>query len=333
MDTAGGQAQVKIRCPHCQVIYNIPSSVLGEAGHKVVCSECHNVFSITSPGSSEKPAPKRKSTARKKEDDIIDLDMQGLLDDMERSLERRQAGGQLEKMPGPGPINGSDISPVESTLPDTQPLEDIAPPEIRAPEADAQQNASQQEQISTDKAPPEPPPDAITPDPFVSGQPSHQKSISAPVILLTLLLALSAAAQLAWLQRDRLLENPRARNVAEKICPYLGCRLPPAQQPQTFRILDRIFEPYAPHPGAYQLKLLLRNESTSAQPLPALQLSLLDRGQQVMARRTFTSSDYGHSPGGNILVQPGKTLEAQLLLQPPKNDISGFEIRLIPGGA
>ncbi len=319
---------MKIRCPHCQVIYNIPSAILGKAGHKVVCSECHNVFNIMPPGASEKPARKRKRSARKGKTDATRLEKRDLLSDLERSLEHRQTGSQRKKTPHPAFPDDLERSPEGVTLPDTLPLEENTPPAVRSPETDGQPK-----EAPMDKALREPPPDAIAPDPFVSGQPSHQKSVSSPVVLLILLLTLSAGAQLAWLQKDRLLENPRIHNLAEKICPYLGCRLPPTEQPQTFRILDRMFQPYTPHPGAYQLKLLLRNESRTAQPQPALQLSLLDRRQQVMARRTFTASDYGQPSGGNALVAPGRTLEAQLLLQPPKGDISGFEIRLIPGGA
>jgi len=329
MDTAGGQAQVKVRCPHCQVIYNIPSSVLEEAGHKVVCSECHNIFGITPPGSPEKPSRKRKRPAKKERDDNMDPEMRDLLSDLERSLERRQP----EEIPDSGFLDDLDISPEETVLPDTLPPEDITPPEAGSPEEDMQQDATPPEEASAGKPPPEPPADAMAPEPFISGQPSHRKSASAAVVLLTLLLTLSAGAQLAWLQKDRLLDNPRVRSLAEKVCPYLGCRLPPAEQAQTFRILDRMFEPYIPYLGAYRLNLLLRNDGETARPLPALQLSLLDREQRVMARRTIAASAYATKlPGKDAPVEPGKTLEVHLLLLPPRPGVSGFELRLLPAG-
>jgi len=308
---------VKVRCPHCQVIYNIPSSALEEAGYKVVCSECHNVFSITAPERPDKPA-----VAEKGGKDTPDREMLDLLSDLERSLERRQVDRQPEQTPDSGFLDDLDIAPEENPLADTKPQED-----------DEHQDAAPPEEDSANK-PPEPPAGDSAPDPFVSEQPSHRKSVTAPVVLLTLLLTLGAGAQIAWLQKDHLLENPQVRGLAEKICPYLGCRLPPAEPIQTFRILDRVFEPYIPHLGAYQLKLLLRNDGRTAQPLPDLQLSLLDREQEVMARRTIAASAYATKlPGKNAPVEPGKTLEVHLLLLPPRPGVSGFELRLLPAGA
>ena len=325
---------MKVRCPHCQVIYNIPSSALEEAGYKVVCSECHNIFSISSPGKPEKPARKRRLSADKEGKDRVDSEMQDLLSDLERSLERRQVDRQPEQTPDSGFLDDLDIAPEEDLLADTQPLDDITPPESPSPEDNKHQDATPPEENSADKAPPKPPADDIAPAPFASEQPSHRKSVTAPVVLLILLLTLSAGAQIAWLQKDLLLENLQVRGLAEKICPYLGCRLPPAEPTQAFRILDRVFEPYIPHLGAYQLKLLLRNDGRTAQPLPDLQLSLLDREQEVMARRTIAASAYATKlPGSDAPVEPGKTLEVHLLLLPPRPGVSGFELRLLPAGA
>ena len=345
---------MKVRCPHCQVIYDIPSSSLEEAGHKVVCSECHNVFNITLSGSSRgRPSP-RKPQASEKETGP-DREMRDLLSDLERSLERRQAGpfstatdaterssGFLDDLPASPeepsfpdtlPLEEADSAPLPDdpeTFPDTQPLAEADSAPLPDDLEELPDTASL-EDADTGSPPPEPPPDSINPEPFAAEPPGHRKGISAGTILLVLLLTLAAGGQLAWLQKDRLLQHPGVRSLAEKICPYLDCSLPPVEQAQTFRILDRLFEPYIPHPGAYRLNLLLRNDGTQAQPLPSLQLSLLDREQQVMARRTIAASTYRKQDmDRNGTVPPGQTLEVHLLLLPPRPDISGFELRLIP---
>jgi hypothetical protein len=287
-----------------------------EAGNKVVCSECHNIFSPV--------AGKTRRSRKTPRIESSDSEMQDLLEDLEHSLEKQQAANPADNSSDSGFLQDLDASTGELSLPDTQPLEDLPQSESLPREKHSDNQA----------AGPDTAVDIPAEEPFIPEQPGYRRKTSAAVILLSILLGLGALAQLAWLQRDRLLEYPQLYELAEKLCPYLECRLPQAAPARSFHVLDRLFEPYASHPGAYRLNLLLRNDGKSPQVPPALRLSLLDRSQQIMARRTFPASIYNaESPAGEAPLEPGKTLEVHLLLVPPQPGISGFELDLVPAGS
>jgi hypothetical protein len=147
--------------------------------------------------------------------------------------------------------------------------------------------------------------------------------------LMVLLLGLLLAAQIAWLQRDRWLQQPQLRALAARWCPYLGCTLPPAKAPRpTFEVTDGQLQNAAPQ--RYRLRLLLRNLDGDGQSLPALQVSLTDDQQRLVARRTFDAPVYaaGHGPTLNA----GEALQLELLLAVPSERVAGYEVRIIPGG-
>ncbi len=369
---------MKVRCPHCQVIYDIPSAILKRTGGKAICSECHNMFravpkwKIQSGNDDKRPAPKPPAPRTGQEQKPArPASVQESLPFPDSGSKRastaretstvpatpRQPSRATAKAPRPEGTDartGAKPSRPERTsrrtetkppqrpdsraaveavqfakadklalpdaLPDTQPLEDTratAPSHEDAPPAEH---------------PSEAPSSLFDDDPFISDlPPPHQKKLDARKVLSLGLLTLLAGIQLAWLQKDALLQQPWLRPVAEKICPYFDCQLPETDHGQAYHILDRLFEPAASHPGAYRLSLLLRNDSGKTQPPPALQLSLLDRAQQVMARRTFSPADYARGQSPSIApLKPGSTLEVHLLLIPPLPDIAGFELELHP---
>ncbi|GEM_PF-3309763 len=307
---------MKIRCPHCQVIYNIPSSTLKEAGHKVVCSECHNIFSAAKGNPVD--------TGKTENTRANDAEMRELLEDLERSLEKHRNDKLGDEFSGPDFLPEAEFQEdQESLLPDTQPLDEITRPDTLL--LDEHQDAPDAPDAGGE------PPDH---EPFAPELPDYRRKTSAATIFLSILLGLGILAQLAWLQRNPLLENPQIQKLAAKICPYFGCQPFPAEASQNFHVLDRLFEPYSAHPGAYRLDLLLRNDGSDPQPPPALQLGLLDTNQKVMARRTLPASVYQpEAPAGDRSLAPGKTLEVHLLLLPPQIGVSGFELNLLPAGS
>ena len=143
--------------------------------------------------------------------------------------------------------------------------------------------------------------------------------------LLVLLLALGLAAQYAWLQRDTLLAHPQARRLAERICPYLGCRIPPPRPARRYSLIDSRFEPLGPR--RYRLHLLLRNDGPDAAPPPVLRIRLDDGRGRLLARRTLEPGAYLRD-GGAQPLGPGQTLELELILATPAGEAAGYEVRL-----
>lgn len=152
---------------------------------------------------------------------------------------------------------------------------------------------------------------------------------SAGLILAALALALAVIAQLAWLNRDTLLQQPQIRSLAQQWCPRIGCRLPPTAEEIRFVLADRHFS--REDSGNYRLQLLLRNDSDSAQLPPVIQLTLLDIQQKLSARRTLDPHLYlGSEAAATRKLAPGESLEVDLLFSTPGKGVTGFELELLP---
>ncbi len=145
---------------------------------------------------------------------------------------------------------------------------------------------------------------------------------------LALLLALALAVQLAWRKPEWWIDRPAVRDLVARWCLSLGCTLPKRPAEPTYRVLDGRLEPTGP--GRYRLRLLLKNEGGTRRPPPALQLTLSDERQRLLARRTFDPPTYLPGPIGTQGLAAGETLELELELAVPSERVSGYEIDLIP---
>ncbi|WP_457669758.1 zinc-ribbon and DUF3426 domain-containing protein [Thiolapillus sp.] len=287
---------MKVRCPHCKVIYNIKSATLAEADYKVVCSECHDVFDVKS--SSPSPASEASRTA---EDPQPDAEMQDLLAELQHSLDQ-----QNTKQRNPPTRDQEEQQAGNLSSPDTL--------------------FGEEEQDSFLLTPPDTREEDLLP------QPPRKKPTSLFTVVALLALLLAALAQVSWINKERLLQFPQIHTAATWLCSRFDCSLPPAQaEEQRFLVVDRTLQPADEQPGAYRLEVLLRNAGATTSPLPALRLSLLDDTQTTIARRTFPPGDYitdDESQPGELAA--GKLLEIQLLILPPQTHFSGYRLDFIP---
>lgn len=121
--------------------------------------------------------------------------------------------------------------------------------------------------------------------------------------LFALVLLALLAAQLAWWMRESVMVYwPASKPLYEQACQQLGCRvLPPRDidglqvEPSDLRQVD--------DPHHLELKVPLRNHFNVALAYPAIELTLLDRQNNVVVRRVLWPQDY---------VPPGTRIEAGL---------------------
>lgn len=124
---------------------------------------------------------------------------------------------------------------------------------------------------------------------------AHRASSGAPgwvwksgiAVLVPLLLA-----QIAWGQRNELLENPRTRAWLERGCTYLHCRLPLVREADSFTLLSRDVRPHPSVPNALIISATLRNDAEVTQAFPTVEITLTDLDEQRIAMRRFKPSEY-----------------------------------------
>ena len=122
--------------------------------------------------------------------------------------------------------------------------------------------------------------------------------------LLAILLLALLVVQLAWWQRETVMVYwPDSQPLYQQACEQLGCRvLPPRDidgllvEPSDLRQVDN-------EPHHLELKVPLRNRFNVALAYPAIELSLLDRQNNIVVRRVLWPQDY---------VTPGTSIEAGL---------------------
>lgn len=122
--------------------------------------------------------------------------------------------------------------------------------------------------------------------------------------IVTILLLALLIVQLAWWQRETVMVYwPNSQPLYLKACAQLGCRvLPPRDidgllvEPSDLRQVDN-------EPHHLELKVPLRNRFNVALAYPAIELSLLDRQNNIVVRRVLWPQDY---------VTPGTRVEAGL---------------------
>jgi len=125
---------------------------------------------------------------------------------------------------------------------------------------------------------------------------------------------------------------PQSRSALAGFCVPLGCSLPFPENIQLLSIVYSDLEVRDPehYPEVLTLNTIFRNHATYAQALPALQLSLTDRHDQLLASRVFTADEYlPKAQKGVIAIKRGQELAIQLYIDNSKLKSSGYRVELL----
>lgn len=111
--------------------------------------------------------------------------------------------------------------------------------------------------------------------------------------LLLILLALGGlAGQYVYYNFDELARDERLRPWFDKVCPLLGCELPPRVDVSLVKSSNLTVRNHPTHPGALTVDAIIYNRATFTQPFPLLELRFEDINGQPLARRSFKPGEY-----------------------------------------
>lgn len=141
---------------------------------------------------------------------------------------------------------------------------------------------------------------------------------------LIMLLAVALGLQLAWQYRAPLLDRfPQL----QPLCDRLDCVAKEVHAPDRLRVLQREMRPAPNQPGHLNLGVRFRNEAEASQPLPDIQLSLLDNNGTVLIRRRLSPREYLYPPPpADRLIAPGEVLTINIDFKDPGYLATGFII-------
>lgn len=110
---------------------------------------------------------------------------------------------------------------------------------------------------------------------------------------LLILLALGGlAGQYVWYNFEQLARQEQLRPWFEKLCPPLGCQLPPRVDVSLVKSSNLVVRNHPTHPGALTVDAIIYNRADFAQPFPLLELRFEDINGQPLASRSFKPSEY-----------------------------------------
>lgn len=144
------------------------------------------------------------------------------------------------------------------------------------------------------------------------------------------ILVLLCLAQLAWFNRDRLLEYDRGRQLFTAYCDFTGCEIPPRKALDRLKIIDRLVASHPDTDGALRIHLSFVNQASFHQPFPLLQVSLFSREGELEAQRRFGPEEYAGiaTPPRGIpkpTLNPGQEIDIQLDVIDPGPHVTSFE--------
>lgn len=143
------------------------------------------------------------------------------------------------------------------------------------------------------------------------------------VLLLVLL-----AGQFVFFYPDELAADPSWRPQIVKFCRYTGCELRPRQDVARIELLQTSIAPHPQYENALRIRTTLVNRASFPQAYPWMEVSLTSNAGTVLARRTFSPSQYLEAPAVSPLT-PNVVATTLVDVTNPDGKAVGYEIRLV----
>jgi predicted Zn finger-like uncharacterized protein len=108
-----------------------------------------------------------------------------------------------------------------------------------------------------------------------------------------LLLVLAATVQIAWFQRDLLIDRfPELRPWVEKLCGRIGCEVLEFRDLSAIQLVNRDVRLHPLYEDSLLVNATIRNGASRAQAWPSVQLVLFDTDGRPVAQRSFAPHEY-----------------------------------------
>lgn len=144
-------------------------------------------------------------------------------------------------------------------------------------------------------------------------------------------LILVIAAQLAWFNRDQLLQRyPELRPWAKQLCERLDCSVYRHREISSIKILNRDVRLHPVVDNALLVNATMANRSGRIQPFPGIQFSLFDTNGAMIASREFLPEEYlDESIAIDEGMSPERPVHFVLEVTGPVEGAVSFEFRFL----
>lgn len=144
---------------------------------------------------------------------------------------------------------------------------------------------------------------------------------------LCALAAIALAAQIAWLQVDRLSRIQPYRDYYQSACQWLGCQLPTLRDTSKVSAYNLVVRQHPERSDALMVDAIILNSAEFEQPYPALQLSFSDLNDKPVASRRFTPKEYLRGElSGRSIMPPNQPVHLSLELADPGSNAVNYSL-------
>lgn len=337
------------QCPECKTSFRINDDQLRAAQGQVRCSRCHIIFNakeflqtptkIAASGTQDKQQNPPDSVPdfmpEAELNEFSDLKAQ-ISDDLcpfEDSESKYQSSQPKRKI-------DEDLSEVLRELEKQQVNSENTAKSKRLEQPSKKENP--QKSAQTEANEPEQPLPFDVPENLQGISPASLEPLEIDGILTTkkpikkggggwwalgiLSLLIIAMSQLAWFGRDKLMRYPEGRVLFQSICEYAGCKLPTIRAPEQIQVLSRSISSHPKIESALLIQLTIANNANFSQPYPILQIGLYSSDELLVVQRRFQPKEYIHGYTEHSEFAPGKALYAELAIEDPGRDVTGFKL-------
>ncbi|MFQ5546174.1 MAG: zinc-ribbon and DUF3426 domain-containing protein [Acidiferrobacterales bacterium] len=142
-------------------------------------------------------------------------------------------------------------------------------------------------------------------------------------------LSVVLVGQIAYFYPTELARYPQLAPLATRVCASLGCEV---QAKHDVGLIELLRTTVGPHPNqeqALRVRAALVNRADFPQPFPLMEITLTNNGGEVIARRTFSPTEYLKSAGVGDNMIPNVVVDSLLDISNPDPNPGGYEIRLL----
>jgi predicted Zn finger-like uncharacterized protein len=166
----------------------------------------------------------------------------------------------------------------------------------------------------------------IDPEPVeMAWTPSRNRQRKLLWASLALVGALALAAQVAWLQFERLSRLEPYRSFYATVCPLLGCELPVLRDTSQIRAVNLVVRSHPDVDGALSVDAILLNNAAFEQPFPDLVLEFSNLEGEIVAVRRFSPEEYlSGELSGRTLIPRNQPVHLTLDLVDPGLDAVNY---------
>jgi predicted Zn finger-like uncharacterized protein len=303
------------RCPNCHALFRVAADQLKLRSGLVRCGACHHVFDAIgtlsyiddaslSTSAPQPPVSVVIAAIRKAESAAVEAMETAVAEAPPPAPDEAPLAAQrADEAPTQlaAPSEAAVVTPSEATfvVPETS-----TPPVATAPTSADSEDDRESRPAGSDAGPEQPVDEAATtsekPSAETASEPSFLREPSGSpkrrfaglFRVGAVLLALLALAQLAVVYRAELLVRfPQARPALDHLCKVFRCTVNwPTRGDQLAVVGSELQQ--LPGSSAYELTAVVRNRGNVTLALPAIELTLSDTLNRIVARKVFAPADY-----------------------------------------